>query len=281
MTQLDRARFDAVVLDLDGVVTDTAAVHAAAWRRLFDDYLGARVAQAATAAQAAQAVQAGSTPGGEDHRPFTDADYRRYVDGKPRYDGVHDFLAARGITLPWGNPGDPPDAETVCGLGNRKDRDVLARLAQDGVRVFPDTVDFLDRVRAGGMRAGIISASRNCAAVLAAAGLSDRFDARVDGIVAEEMDLPGKPDPAVFREAARRLGVAPQRTVVVEDAQAGVQAGRRGGFGLVVGLARTGHPEELAGAGADVVVRDLGALAVSGEPSPEQAASATPGKAPA
>ena len=241
--RLPAGRYVAVVLDLDGVLTDTAALHLAAWTRLFDGYLPHRGGVA-----------------GEDHRRFTEADYRRYVDGKPRYDGVRDLLAARGISLPYGDPADPADRETVCGLGNRKDEDVRARLAAGGLRAFPDALVFLRDARAAGLRLGVVSASRNAATVLAAVRLRDRFDVLVDGVVAQELGLPGKPDPATFLEAARRLGATPADTVVVEDAVAGVVAGRRGGFGLVVGVARTGSPEGLRGAGADAVVGDLGRL---------------------
>ena len=241
--RLPAGRYVAVVLDLDEVLTDTAALHVAAWTRLFDSFLPHRGGVA-----------------GEDHRRFTEADYRRYVDGKPRYDGVHDLLAARGISLPYGDPADPPDRETVCGLGNRKAEDVRARLAAGGLRAFPDAMGFVRAARAAGLRLGVVSASRNAAAVLSAVRLRDRFDILVDGVVAHELGLPGKPDPGTFLEAARRLGATPAGTVVVEDAVAGVEAGRRGGFGLVVGVARTGSHEGLRAAGADAVVADLGRL---------------------
>ena len=240
---LPATRYVAVVLDLDGVLTDTAALHVAAWTRLFDSYLHRRGGVA-----------------GEDHRRFTEADYRRYLDGKPRYDGVHDLLAARGISLPYGDPADPPDRETVCGLGNRKAEAVRAQRAAGGLRPSPDALGFVRAARAAGLRLGVVSASRNAAAVLSAVRLRDRFDILVDGEVAQELGLAGKPDPASFLEAARRLGATPASTVVVEDAVAGVEAGRRGGFGLVVGVARTRSPAELRAAGADAVVGDLGRL---------------------
>jgi alpha,alpha-trehalase len=239
------ARFDAVVFDMDGVVTDTASVHAEAWRRLFDEYLARRP----------------ESPE-EDHRPFTLLDYQRHVDGKPRHDGVADFLASRGITLPPGDQTDPPGAETVTGLGSRKDRYFNDHLATHGVTVFGSTVDLLDALDAAGVRTAVITASRNAVAVLGAAGLLDRFAARVDGVVAARLGLPGKPQPDVFLEAARRLGAQPARTVVVEDAEAGVDAGRRGGFGLVLGVDRTGHADALYAHGADVVVTDLAEVAV-------------------
>ena len=235
---------DAVVFDMDGVVTDTASVHARAWARMFDGFLRRRA----------------DATGGS-FSPFTDEDYRRYVDGKPRYDGVRGFLEARGITLPEGKSSDPPDAQTVCGLGNRKDQDFLEHLRRDGVEAFPTTVELLGRLRRAGVRTAVVSASRNLDEVLAAGGVEDLFEQRVGGVEAERLGLPGKPDPAVFLEAARRLGVEPWRVAVVEDALAGVEAGRRGGFALVVGVDRTGHRSELEAAGADVV-EDLGEVTV-------------------
>jgi beta-phosphoglucomutase family hydrolase len=232
------ARYDAVIFDLDGVVTDTASVHAAAWRRLFDDYLTSQPGRA-----------------GENHLPFTDEDYRRFVDGRSRYDGVRAFLASRQIT---------EDRSVVQALGDRKDEYFLESVKQDGVGVFEGTVALLRSLRAAGMRVAIISASRNCVEVLKVAGLDDIFDGRVDGVVADELGLPSKPDPAVFLEAARRLQVTPSRAVVVEDALAGVAAGRSGGFGVVIGVDRTGHPEELLAAGADLVVNDLAEVKLTG-----------------
>jgi trehalose 6-phosphate phosphatase len=235
---------DAVIFDMDGVVTDTAAVHAAAWKQLFDDYLRSR-----------------SQRYGERFVPFDlDSDYRRHVDGKPRYDGVRHFLASRGIELEEGDPSDPPERESVCGLGNRKNEAFLERLRADGARPYDTTVDLIRQLMDDGLPVAVISASKNVAQVLATAGLSGLFDAQVDGIEAARLGLPGKPDPAVFLEAARRLGVTPSRAAVVEDALAGVEAGRRGGFHLVVGVDRTGHPGALRAAGADLVVSDLGEL---------------------
>ncbi|HJU58034.1 MAG TPA: trehalose-phosphatase [Actinomycetota bacterium] len=236
---------DAVVFDMDGVVTDTASVHAAAWARMFDRFLKRR------------ASATGAT-----FMPFTEDDYRRYIDGKPRYDGVSSFLAAREIMLPYGDSSDPPEVETVCGLGNRKDQDFLEHLRRDGVAAFPTTVVLVERLRGSGVRTAVISASRNLDAVLAAGGVEDLFEVRVGGAESERLGLAGKPDPAVFLEATRRLGVVPRRTAVVEDALAGVQAGRSGGFGLVIGVDRTGHRADLEAAGADVVVGDLGEVTV-------------------
>lgn len=236
--------FDAVIFDMDGVVTQTALVHAAAWKRLFDDYLSDRAARTGTA-----------------FIPFdAEAEYRRHIDGVPRYDGVRRFLASRGITLPEGTPADPPSAETVCGLGNRKNAFFLERMAQDGVRPFATTVDVITSVRERGLRTAVISASENATDVLASADVLELFDVKVDGTDAARLGLPGKPDPAIFLEAARRLGVAPARAAVVEDALAGVEAGRRGGFGLVVGVDRAGFGAELAERGADIVIGDLGEL---------------------
>lgn len=245
------ASFDGVVVDLDGVVTDTASVHAAAWGELFDGYL-------ATAA-----------PGTMPFDP--DVDYRRSVDGKPRADGVASFLASRQLTLPWGRPEDPPTADTVCGLGNRKDKLFRRRIEHDGVRTFPGTIAFIEAVRAEGKPVAVVSASRNCAEVLAAAHATQLFDGVVDGVIAAEQRLPGKPDPATFLFAARRLGLAPERMVLVEDALAGVEAGRRGGFGLVVGIDRHHHADELRRAGADIVVVDLAELTLLGPHEPDPA----------
>jgi alpha,alpha-trehalase len=240
-------RLDAVVFDTDGVLTDTASVHAAAWKQLFDGYLEERAARL-----------------GEPFRPFTEADYLRHVDGRPRYDGVAAFLASRGVTLPWGDPADPPGRETVCGLGNTKDGHFTAYLRDHGAKAFPSSARLVRRLRAAGLRMAVVSASRNMVAVLASAGLRGLFDAEVDGVEAARQGLPGKPDPALFLEAARRLGVVPARAAVVEDALAGVEAGRRGGFGLVIGVNRGGQAAALAERGAGVVVDDLGELAVEG-----------------
>jgi alpha,alpha-trehalase len=236
-------QFDAMILDLDGVITRTATIHARAWKRMFDDYLRRREAERR-----------------EPFRPFDQvADYRRYVDGKPRYDGVRSFLESRGIHLPEGTPSDPPGQETICGLGNLKDQWFLNLLVEGGgVEVFEDTLDALRRWRALGLKTAVVSSSKNCDLVLRAAGLVELFDVRVDGNTAEELRLPGKPAPDTFLEAAHRLGVAPSRAAVFEDACAGVQAGRHGHFGTVVGVAR--QESQLAAlqeAGADVVVRDL------------------------
>lgn len=238
------ARPDAMLFDMDGVITDTAKAHAAAWKRLFDEFLKARAER-----------------NGEEFRPFDlRRDYRQYVDGKPRMDGVRSFLDARGIDLPYGDENDDPDLETVCGLGKRKDGYFNAWLAENQVYAYPGTLELVKALRRVGVKTAVFSASRNAAAVLRNAGVLDLFDARVDGRDAAELDLSGKPDPAMLLEAARRLGAAPARTAVVEDAIAGVEAGARGAFGLVVGVARGDYGEQLESAGADVVVHDLSEL---------------------
>jgi alpha,alpha-trehalase len=242
---IDPVRHDGVIFDLDGVVTDTAMVHAAAWKQLFDEYLAGRPDRA-----------------GEDHGPFTDADYRRYVDGKPRYEGVADFLGSRGVSLPRGEPTDAEATESICGLGNRKDSYFRERLEADGVTVFESTVALVRQLQRAGVRTAVFSASRNCRHVLERAALGDLFPVQVDGVVADELGIPGKPDPAMLLEAADRLDLDPARVVVVEDARAGVEAGRRGGFGLVIGVDRTGHPEALREGGADVVVTDLAEVGI-------------------
>mgnify|MGYP002335823309 CR=1 FL=1 len=236
--------YDAVLVDMDGVVTNTASIHTAAWKRLFD------------------AVLSDSRAGVEDlGRVFDpDDDYRRYVDGRSREDGVAAFLASRGITLDPGTPGDPHDAWTIAGLAARKNELFLAELDERGLRAFPGTIAFLDRLRAAGTLVGLVTASRNAREMLAAAGLADTFDAIIDGQVVFDLGLAGKPDPAMFLEAARRLEVAPERSAVIEDAISGIEAGRRGGFGLVVGVDRADHRAQLEAAGADVVVNDVSEL---------------------
>jgi trehalose-phosphatase len=238
------APIEAVLFDMDGVITDTATVHAAAWQRLFDEYLETR-----------------SSRGKEAFRAFDPRDdYRRHVDGKSRSDGVRSFLASRGIELPEGHPDDPPDRETVAGLGNRKDRYFTGWLAANRVRAYPGTLRLIEELRAAGVRVGMFSASRNAGAVLRNAGILELFDATVDGVDRARLGLPGKPDPATLLEAARRLGVTPGKTAVVEDAIAGVRAGKSGEFGLVVGVGRAGQGRDLARAGADLLVNDLAEL---------------------
>lgn len=233
----DLGPVDAVVLDTDGVITRTADVHAAAWARCFDEVL-------------AQVL-------GPGQRPFSVEDYLAHVDGRPRSDGVREFLGSRGVVLPPGGPDDPPGALTVHAVGERKNAAFRRHLADDGVAAFDSTVDLVRRLRAAGVGVAAVSASENQSVVLRAAGLDGAFDVTVDGLEARRLGLAGKPDPALFLEGARRLGAAPGRTAVVEDARAGVEAGRRGGFSPVIGVDRAGRPGELAAAGADVVVADL------------------------
>ncbi|WP_241565857.1 beta-phosphoglucomutase family hydrolase [Prescottella agglutinans] len=229
------------LFDMDGVVTDTARVHARAWTRLFDGFLAER---------------------GKGEAPFTSDDYLNYVDGRPRVDGVASFLASRSIEIPHGDPSDPPTAHTVCGLAARKDALFLHELDDHGVEAFPGTVALIRRLRAEGIAVALVTASRNAVRVLDAAGLTDLFDARVDGIDVDRLSLAGKPEPDTYLEGARRLGLPADRCVVLEDALAGVEAGRRGAFGVVVGVDRTHHADALRGAGADVVVSDLSDLEV-------------------
>ena len=243
---IDPNRVDAVIFDMDGVVTDTARVHLAAWTRLFDEVLAGLGASGA--------------------RPFTAADYRRYVDGMSREDGVARFLASRGITLVWGSSDDGPEATTVVGLGRRKNDYFLAEVARGGVQAFPSTVALVHTLQDRRIGTAVISASRNASAVLEAAGVLDLFPVLVDGVVTAARGLPGKPDPAIFLEAARMLGSPPARTVVVEDALAGVRAGHLGGFALVIGVDRDGARDQLRQAGAGVVVNDLAQVAVGQSP---------------
>jgi alpha,alpha-trehalase len=238
-------QFDAVIFDLDGVVTRTAHLHAEAWKRMFDDYLIELAARE-----------------GRRHEPFDiAADYLRYVDGKPRYDGVRDFLAARGIELRDGTTDDDPNQETVCGLGNRKDRYFNEVLEEKGVNSYETTIEFIRALKKVGIKTALISASKNARKVLDSAGVSHLFEVRVDGLDAENLGIRGKPAPDLLLAAARKLEVEPRRAVVVEDAQSGVQAGRAGGFGLVIGIDRADQQEELAKF-ADVAVQDLAEVCV-------------------
>jgi beta-phosphoglucomutase family hydrolase len=232
------------LFDLDGVLTRTAKVHAAAWKEMFDDFLRLRADREGTGFVPFDAVR----------------DYDEYVDGRPREDGVRTFLASRGVELPEGAPDDPPERETVNGLGTRKNELVLRRIREDGVEAYEGSVAYVHAVRDAGMRTAVVSSSANCRDVLVAAGIEDLFDERVDGIVAREQGLHGKPAPDTYLAAARVLGAAPRDAAVFEDALAGVEAGRAGSFGLVVGVDRTGQAAELRRHGADVVVDDLAEL---------------------
>ena len=239
---IDWTAYEAVLFDLDGVLTATARLHAASWKRMFDDYLRGR-----------------ASARGEAFRPFEmPGDYARFVDGRPRYDGVRTFLASRGIRLDDGVPDDPPGLETVCGLGNRKNALFGDLLSSEGVEVYDGSLAVVRHLLRNGVRCAVVSSSLSCEAILDVAGLADLFELRVDGQVAVRQGLAGKPAPDTFAYAARVLGVSPLRAVVVEDAIAGVEAGRAGGFGLVVAIDRTGETAALARAGADHVVTDLG-----------------------
>jgi beta-phosphoglucomutase family hydrolase len=237
-------RVSACLFDLDGVLTDTAAIQAAAWKQMFDAYLRARADQ-----RGVRLV------------PFDEVrDYERYVDGKPRYEGVRSFLVSRGIELPRGTRDDPPAAETIDGLGNRKNELLLHLIHERGVAAYDGSVRYVELARDGGLRCAVVSSSTNCRDLLAAAGIGDLFEQIIDGKVAEREHLAGKPAPDTFLAAARALGVGPERSAVFEDALAGVAAGRRGGFAFVVGIDRLGHAEALRAHGADLVVRDLAEL---------------------
>jgi beta-phosphoglucomutase family hydrolase len=241
---INRDQYDAVLFDLDGVITDTANLHAACWKQMFDEYLQKRATQR-----------------GEAFRPFDLAtDYRLYVDGKPRFDGVRDFLTSRGIQLPEGSPDDPPQLETVGGLGNRKNDLVNGLIEEIGVEPYEGSVQLIHQLRRNGFKIAVVTSSQNCDAVLRAAKLDDFFGVRVDGNVIQAQRLAGKPAPDTFLMAAKLLGVEPKRTVVIEDAISGVEAGSNGKFGLVIGVARKGNAEELKRHGAHLVVDDLGEL---------------------
>ncbi len=233
----------ACLFDLDGVLTKTATVHFAAWKRTFDEFLSEH------------------EPGSE---PFSQLDYNRYVDGKHRADGVRGFLASRGITLPEGSPGDPPDAATVQGIATRKNALVLRELEEHGVEIYPGSVDYLRAAKEAGLATAVVTASANGAQVIEAGGFADLIDERIDGVVAARDHLRGKPEPDTFLAGARTLSVPPEEAVVFEDAISGVAAGRAGGFGYVVGVDRVGQADALRDAGADVVVTDLSELREGG-----------------
>ncbi|MGH2689347.1 MAG: HAD family hydrolase, partial [Actinomycetota bacterium] len=236
--------FDAVLFDLDGVLTTTRRLHIASWKQTFDEFLEQWDAQHGT-----------STP-----RFYAAEDYPRHLDGKPRQDGVRDFLRSRGIELSPGDPTSPPDEVSVWGIGNRKQELVDAELAAHGVEAFPGSVAWVRELREEGVRTGVVSSSRNTSQILDYAGIGGLFDVQIDGDTAEELVLAGKPAPDTFLEAARRLRVPPDRAVVVEDSLAGVAAGRAGGFGMVIGVDRDDQADDLRAGGADIVVQDLAEL---------------------
>jgi beta-phosphoglucomutase family hydrolase len=238
------ARLDAVLFDLDGVLTSTARTHARCWKQTFDAFLEARAAH-----------------DGEPFRPFEEeADYRRFVDGKPHYDGVRSFLASRNISLPEGSPQSPPEEDSVCGLGNRKDLLFERAISGGHVQAYPGSIAFTRRVRDSGLKTAVVSSSHHCAQVLHAAGIEALFDIRVDGLLLDRLKLRGKPAPDTYLHAAQLLRVDPGKAAVIEDAIAGVQAGRAGQFGLVIGVDRGASAEALRQNGANLVVRDLGEL---------------------
>lgn len=236
---------EACLFDLDGVITKTAVVHAAAWKEMFDEFLRRR--------------------DGDGFRPFDKgADYDEYVDGKPRADGVRAFLASRDIELPEGQPDDGSDQETVHGLGNRKNDLLLAKIRKDGVEAYDGTLRYVKAARASGLKTAVVSSSANCRDILRSIGAEALFEVRIDGVVATERGLPGKPRPDTFLAAAKDLGVTAAASAVFEDALAGMDAGRAGHFGYVVGVDRVGQADALRSHGADIVVKDLAELESQG-----------------
>jgi beta-phosphoglucomutase family hydrolase len=241
LPEINGENFDAVLFDMDGVLTATAKLHAAAWKQMFDAFLKQRAETRK-----------------ETFVPFDiGKDYREYIDGKPRFDGVESFIASRGIELPYGGPTDPPHAETICGLGNKKNELVNEIMEREGVEAYPGSVKALSYLRDRGYKTAVVSSSTNCADVLKAARIESLIDVRIDGEIATDLNLAGKPEPDMFLAAAKQLGVEASRAIVVEDALAGVQAGKRGGFGLVIGIARGANSDALKKQGADLVVGDL------------------------
>ena len=237
----DMLNFDAVIFDMDGVITKTAVAHSRAWKKMFDEYLRYRE---------------------KEHREpfieFTHAhDYLSFVDGRPRFKGVQTFLKSRGISIPFGQPDDGPEKETVCGLGNRKNEFFNQAIEEAGVEVYDSTIRLIKELLERSVKVGVATSSRNCVLILEKAGITGLFETRVDGVVSAELGLHGKPAPDIFTTASDNLGVKYERAIVVEDAVSGVQAGARGNFGLVIGVARENNSHELKSNGADVVVEDL------------------------
>jgi len=231
---------------MDGVITKTAGVHSLAWKKMFDEYLHFRE--------------------NEYHEPFGEfthaGDYLSFVDGRPRYQGVEKFLKSRGISIPFGGPEDEPRKETVCGLGNRKNEFFNKVLEEDGVEVYDSTIKLIKELLRAGVKVGVATSSKNCVRILEKADITDLFETRVDGVVSAELGLKGKPEPDIFTTACENLGIKHRRAVIVEDAVSGVQAGKKGHFGLVVGVARENNAHELKTNGADVVVEDLSEITV-------------------
>ncbi len=242
----EKLAFQTVIFDLDGVITKTAKIHALAWKKVFDEYLKLRAKR-----------------DGEPFQEFTyQKDYLTYVDGKPRYQGVENFLASRHIHLPWGHPCDSPDKETICGIGNKKNQLFEQLLQEEGAEVFSSTITLIQELKDKGVKVGVASSSKNCLAVLKSVHLEHLFETRVDGIISQQLHLQGKPEGDIFVTAAKNLSSLPEHSVVVEDASSGVQAGRNGGFGLVLGIAREDNEKELAKQGADLVVADLSEISI-------------------
>lgn len=239
--------FEAVIFDLDGVITKTAKVHSAAWKEAFDEYLRMR-----------------SERDGEEFKEFTPDDYRVYVDGKPRYEGVKSFLESREIFIPYGTPESVADEESVCGIGNRKNDKFCEVLDRDGAEIYTSTVEFIKQLKSAGVHVGVASSSKNCEQILKSAGLLDLFETRVDGVVSAELGLNGKPEGDIFIQAALNMGVHASKAVVVEDATSGVAAGRNGGFAVVLGIARENNTRELFANGADLVVNDMAEISLDG-----------------
>ncbi len=246
MTKL-MLNFDAVIFDMDGVVTKTASVHSLAWKRMFDEYLRER-----------------ETKYNEPFHEFTRTDYLSFVDGRPRYDGVRAFLQSRGINIPLGIPEDDVEIETVCGLGDRKNDLFNKIVEEEGVEVYDSTTELVKELVKRGIKVGVATSSKNCELILKRAGIINLFEVRVDGIVSAKLGLKGKPEPDIFITACDNLGVEHHRVVIVEDAVSGVQAGSKGKFGLTIGVAREGNGQELLANGADVVVNDLSEIGVDG-----------------
>ena len=245
---MSQYKFEAVIFDLDGVITKTALVHSAAWKKMFDEYLLERTEKH-----------------NEEFKEFShENDYLPYVDGKPRYKGVESFLQSRGIEIPFGDPSDEPGLETICGLGNRKNQAFNEVLDKDGVEVYESTVALIHELKQKGIHVGVASSSKNCQAVLEKAGLIDLIETRVDGVVSAEIGLKGKPEPDIFTTASDNLGIYYDKAVVVEDAVSGVQAGKAGNFGLVLGIARENNKKELKTNGADIVVEDISEIGFDG-----------------
>lgn len=245
---LDKTKIKAIIFDLDGVITRTAGVHAAAWEKMFNEYLDKRILQNKEGFLPIQLPE----------------DYLKYIDGIPRYDGVKNFLESRNIYLPYGDPDDPPDRETICGLGNRKNKIFNQLIEEKGFEIFEDTVGQIKNWKKSGIRMAVISASKNCEAILKAAGLDHLFESRVDGVVSARLKLKGKPAPDIFLHAASELGVKPEEAVVVEDAIAGVKAGSKGNFACVIGVSRNGNASMLSENGADVVVKNMNEVELVG-----------------